>query len=315
MQFKPDTPGPATAAPAAPLPALHIDRFALGMAASVGSMFMLNTMNMFAKLLSDKHQPVEVAFYRNAIAVMPFLALIYMFGRRDLLKINGKPYALLARSVIGTLSLVATFKAFNYLPMADAQSLLFTSSFFIPVLGYFFLKEPVGPYRWAAVAAGFVGMLIIVRPTGAVSLTGVSLAVTAAFLQAMLGTLLRHLGRTERPETVAFYFLLIGTVLMALGMPFVATVPTWSEAPYFLGAGVSGALAQLLLSVAYKYAPAALVVVFSYTGIVWATAYGWFIWGDWPGTALWIGASVIITSSLLIVWREHRAARRAHRGG
>ncbi len=110
--------------------------------------------------------------------------------------------------------------------------------------------------RWTAVAVGFLGMLIIVRPAGAVNLTGVSLALTAALMHASPGTLLRILARTERPETVTFYFLAIGAGVTALAMPFVATVPAWHEVPYFFGAGISGSFAQIFLS--YKYAPVAL---------------------------------------------------------
>ena len=158
---------------------------------------------------------------------------------------------------------------------------------------------------------GFLGMLVIVRPSGTVNMTGVSLAVSAALMHSGLGTLLRVLGRTERPETITFYFLAIGAAMTGLAMPFVATTPSWSEVPLFIGAGISGAFAQIFLSVAYKYAPMALVTIFNYTGIVWATAYGWFIWGDWPGEPVWIGASIIIASSLFIVWRENRLAKLA----
>ncbi len=279
------------------------------MAASAASFFMLNTMNVFAKLLSPFHSAIEVAFYRNLIAAIPFAIWFFLLGRRDLLKIHSRVDTIIARSLIGTISIVATFRAFNYLPMADAQALFFTSSLFVPIMGYLFLKERVGPYRLSAVAIGFLGILVIVRPSGNVNMTGVSLAVSAALLHAGLGTLLRVLGRTERPETVTFYFLAIGAALTGLAMPFVATIPAWHEIPLFLGAGISGAFAQILLSAAYKYAPMALVTIFNYTGIIWATAYGWFIWGDWPGPPVWIGAGIIIASSLFIVWRENRLAK------
>ncbi len=310
MQLRQDKADPVVIAAPQMLP-VHKDRVALGMAASAASFFMLNTMNVFAKLLSPYHSAIEVAFYRNLIAALPFAVWFFLLGRRDLLKINSRADTIIVRSLIGTISLIATFRAFNYLPMADAQALFFTSSLFVPIMGYLFLKEKVGPYRWSAVLVGFLGMLVIVRPSGTVNMTGVSLAVSAALMHSGLGTLLRVLGRTERPETVTFYFLAIGAAMTGLAMPFVATTPSWSEVPLFIGAGISGAFAQIFLSVAYKYAPMALVTIFNYTGIVWATAYGWFIWGDWPGEPVWIGASIIIASSLFIVWRENRLAKLA----
>jgi drug/metabolite transporter (DMT)-like permease len=310
MQLRQDKADPVVIAAPQTLP-VHKDRVALGMAASAASFFMLNTMNVFAKLLSPYHSAIEVAFYRNLIAALPFAVWFFLLGRRDLLKINSRADTIIVRSLIGTISLIATFRAFNYLPMADAQALFFTSSLFVPIMGYLFLKEKVGPYRWSAVLVGFLGMLVIVRPSGTVNMTGVSLAVSAALMHSGLGTLLRVLGRTERPETITFYFLAIGAAMTGLAMPFVATTPSWSEVPLFIGAGISGAFAQIFLSVAYKYAPMALVTIFNYTGIVWATAYGWFIWGDWPGEPVWIGASIIIASSLFIVWRENRLAKLA----
>ncbi len=310
MQFKLDTAAQAETK-ASPKPPVHRDRVVYGMAASAASFFMLNTMNVFAKLLSTHHYAIEVAFYRNFIAVIPFGIYIFLFGRRDLLKIHSRFDAIVLRSLVGTISLIATFKAFNALPMADAQALFFTSSLFVPILGYFLLKEKVGPYRLSAVLIGFLGMLVMVRPSGAVNLAGAGFAISAALMHAGLGTLLRVLGRTERPETVTFYFLLLGTAMTSLAMPFVATVPTWSDVPLLIGAGLAGGCAQMLLSVAYKYAPVALVTIFNYTGIIWATGYGWFIWGDWPGPPVWIGAGVIIASSMFIIWRENRLARRA----
>lgn len=311
MQFKPDKAEVGEAFAAPQMPPVHKDRIALGMAASAASFFMLNTMNVFAKLLSPYHSAIEVAFYRNLIAALPFAVWFFLLGRRDLLKVHSRVDTIVFRSLIGTVSLIATFRAFNYLPMADAQALFFTSSLFVPIMGYLFLKEKVGPYRWSAVLVGFLGMLIIVRPSGTVNMTGVSLALSAALMHSGLGTLLRVLGRTERPETVTFYFLTIGAAMTGLAMPFVATTPSWSEVPLLIGAGISGAFAQIFLSAAYKYAPMALVTIFNYTGIIWATAYGWFIWKDWPGPPVWIGAGIIIASSIFIIWRENRLAQRA----
>ena len=290
-------------------PVLHRDRVVLGMAAATASFFFLNTMNVFAKLLSGTHSVIEVAFYRNVIAVLPFAAWIFLFGHRDLLKIYSRGDAIVLRSVIGTMSLIATFRAFNALPMADAQALFFTSSLFLPVMGWLILKEHVGAHRWSAVLIGFLGILVIMRPGGDVNLRGIGFAVSAAFLNGSLGILLRIIGRTERPETTSFYFLSIGAGVTGLAMPFVGTIPEWREIPFFIGAGLSGALAQFCMSAAFKYAPVSLITIFNYTGIIWATGYGWLIWGDWPAPPVWIGAGIIVASSLFIVWREARMAK------
>lgn len=291
-----------------PAPTEH-DRTIFGMVCAIGAFFLFSVMNVFAKLLSEHHHVVEVAFYRNLISLMPMLFLIYAMGRKDILKIKSSPYKIIARSVIGTISLVATFGAFSLLPMADATSFLFTASLLIPALGFFFLKEKVGRYRWGAILVGFMGVLYMLQPTGDVNMTGAAVALSAAAMHAGLQVLLRSLGKTESPETVTFYFVFIGMFVALIPMPLIFTMPTWHEVPLIIGLGLTGVLAQFLLSNAYKYAEAAVVTVFNYSGIIWATLFGWAIWNEWPTSTILTGAIVVIASNVFIVYREHKLAR------
>jgi drug/metabolite transporter (DMT)-like permease len=279
------------------------------MLAAMGAFFMFTVMNVFAKLLSDNHSIIEIAFYRNLIACMPFLFLVFVLGKRDILVIRSKPSLVGLRALLGSVSLITTFWAFSLMPMAETTVLLFTSSLFIPMLGVFFLGEKVGRYRWSAVVVGFLGVVVMAGPTGQLSALGVTVAMVAAAMHATLQIVLRYLGRFERPETITFYFVVIGTVITALPLPFVAVTPTLAEIPLLFGVGLSGALAQLLLSTAFRHAPAAIVTVFNYSGIVWATLFGWLIWNDWPLPEVLIGAGIVIASNALIVWRESRVGR------
>ena len=282
------------------------DNVVLGMTAGVGAYFMFSIMVMLAKLLSANHSVIEIAFYRNLIGSMPFLFVVFALGRRDILTLNTKPGLVAGRAVLGAISLVVTFYAYSLMPLADTTALLFTASLFIPILAVIFLKESVGPYRWSAVIVGFMGVIVMARPTGDVYLLGISIALCAALLHATLQIILRYLGRYESPETISFYFFAVGTILTGTAMPFVANTPTVSEIPLLLGVGLSGAAAQWLLSVAYGNAPAAVVTVFNYTSIVWATLFGWMIWNEWPMPAVMAGAAIVIASNILIVWRESR---------
>ncbi len=276
------------------------------MAAGAGAHFMFSIMVMLAKILSTNHSVIEIAFYRNLIGSLPFLFVVFALGRREILTLNTKPSLVAVRAVLGSVSLVVTFFAFSLMPLADTTALLFTSSLFIPVLGVIVLKESVGPYRWAAVAVGFAGVIIMARPTGDIYVLGIAVAMCAALLHATLQIMLRYLGRYESPETISFYFFAIGAIITAAAMPFVAVTPTVKEIPLLLGVGLSGAAAQWMLSVAYRNAPAAVVTVFNYTSIVWATLFGWMIWNEWPLPAVIAGATIVIASNLLIVWRESR---------
>ena len=167
------------------------------MAAALGAFFMFTVMNLFAKLLSVNHSVIEIAFYRNLIASVPFLVAVFAFGRRDILVVGSKPVLVGTRAAIGALSLVTTFAAFSLMPMADTTVLLFTSTLFVPVLGVFFLRESVGPYRWAAVVIGFVGVVIMAHPSGQVYALGIAVALCAALLHAVLQIIWREsrLGR------------------------------------------------------------------------------------------------------------------------
>lgn len=290
-------------------PAKHQERVVYGMVAAMGAFFMFTVMNMFAKMLSDNHSVIEIAFYRNLIASIPFLIMVFVFGKREILIIRSKPMWIGLRAAFGALSLMTTFAAFSLMPLADTTALLFTSSLFIPVLGVLILKEHVGPYRWAAVVIGFVGVIIMSLPSGDVYIFGIAVALTAAFMHACLQIILRYLGKFESPETVSFYFFIVGTIITAIPLPFIAVRPELNEVPLLLGVGLSGAAAQWLLSTAFRNAQAAIVTVFNYSSIVWATLLGWMIWNEWPMPTVMIGAAIVIGSNFLMIWREARLGR------
>lgn len=281
-----------------------------GMWAGAGAIFMFMLMNMIAKHLSASHSILEIVFFRNLIACVPFLIAGFAFGRREIFVIQSKRLMVVTRAVLGTVTLTMTFAAYSLMPMAETTVLLFTASLFIPVLGVLLLHERVGPYRWTAVLTGFVGVSIMVQPTGEVAMLGVIVALCAALLQATMSILLRHLGGHERPETTTFYFFIIGTFVSGLAMPFVATGLTLAEIPFFIAIGLAGAAAQWLYSTALKYTPAALVAVINYSSIVWAILFGWLVWNDWPLPIVFAGTAIVISSNLLIVWRE-RSLRRS----
>jgi len=94
-----------------------------------------------------------------------------------------------------------------------------------------------------------------------------------------------------------------------VAMPFVAVTPTTDEIPLLLGVGLSGSAAQWLLSTALKNAPATIVSVFNYSGIIWATLFGWMIWNEFPLPTVMAGAAVVIASNILMIWRESRLGR------
>jgi len=288
----------------------HKDHLVKGMFFAVLAFFFLSVMNGIAKYMSDTHHIIEIAFYRNLVAMLPFLFIIFVLKKKDIVKIKARPIGVIARAVIGCINLVVTFAAFAAMPMADTTAFLFTASLFAPVLGIIFLSEKVGIYRWSAILIGFVGVLIMLNPSnGITNIQGIMLAMCSAFTIAVLQTILRHIGKTESAETIVFYFVTIGTVICAFAMPWVAKMPTMTDIWLFIAVGLSGLLAQYFLSLAFSRAPVSVVTVFNYSGIIWATMFGWFVWQDWSAMAIWIGGAIVIASNVFMVWRENKKGK------
>lgn len=288
----------------------HKDNVPLGILAAIAAFFSFSVMITLAKILSEQHSVIEIAFYRNLVACLPFLVTIFFFQRRDILRLQSKPRIVGLRALFGVVSLSLTFYAYSLMPMADATALRFTSSLIVPLLGILMLGEHVGAFRWSAVVLGFIGVLIMLQPGGGAHYFGAIVALTAAALQAVMQIMLRFLRGYERPETIAFYFVLIGTIVTAIPLPFIFVMPTSDELPLIIGLGLAGALAQWMLTLAYSLAPVAIVAVLNYTSILWATLFGWFVFADWPADVVFAGAAVVILSNAFVVWRESRLAAR-----
>lgn len=292
-------------------PPPHQDNPVLGMSCALAAHFMLSLMMVFAKLLSDTLTVVEISFYRNLLSILPFLVYGLMLGHREIFVIRSSRTLLITRAVIGTFSLMVTFGAFALLPMADATVLLFSSTLIMPVLSFLFLKELIGHIRWIAIAAGMIGIIIMAQPSGHnINPLGVACALTAACMHAVLGVILRKLGKTESPLTITFYFVTIGCALSALAMPFIAKMPTQLDWLLILGLGMTGVMGQFFLSTAFKYIPASLATIFTYTGIIWSTLFGWALFNDWPAPPIWIGGAIVIASNLSIFAHERYKASR-----
>ena len=283
---------------------IHKDNIFKGIALAISAFFLFAIMSAAAKILSETHHVAEIAFYRNAIFFVPFLLYVLWQKNPDILKTK-KPKAVAFRAIIGAFSLIITYGAFAYLPMADTTVLLFTSTLLTPVLVHFFLKEHIGIYRWSAIFIGLCGVVVMAGPTGDINQLGLVLALTAATLHAMMFNTLRYL-KTESSITVTFYFILAGFLIPGiLFMPFVAApIQSINEALLFILIGASGGIAQILLASAHRFAPASTIAPFNYTGLIWATLFDITIWAKLPGWPVIVGGAIIIASNLFIIYRE-----------
>ena len=280
------------------------DNFSVAISCCLAAHFMFAIMGTCAKYMSETHHVAEIAFYRNLLVLIPFLIFMIIPKNRHLLKTD-KPKLIAIRAVIGSISLIITFAALSHLPMSYATVLFFASSILTPALAFFFLKEKVGIHRWSAVLIGMCGVIVIAQPSGTISIIGLCLAIAAAILHSTMYTILRGL-KSESPMTITFYFIIAGTIIPGLFMPWVAKSILIEELWIFLLIGLSGGIAQIFLSNAYKYAPASLVTPFSYTALLWTVLIDLYIWQyTLEFLPLFIGASLIIFAQFYIIYREY----------
>lgn len=252
---------------------------------------------------------VEILFFRQALGI-PLVAVVIALGP-GLATIRTQRFAAhLTRSIVGLTSMSCLFAAVMLLPLAESTTLAFTVPIFATVLGALVLKEPTGWHRWGAVLAGFFGVLIVAHPgSGHFPLWGAVAGIAAAFLTAIVSILLRQIGRTEHPFATVFWFATLSTVVLAVA--FALDRPTLAVGawPWLLAIGVLGNAGQLALTASLKHGPVSIVVPMDYSSLIWATLYGWLLFGVLPAAATWIGAPLIVASGLYIVYRERRQRR------
>jgi drug/metabolite transporter (DMT)-like permease len=254
---------------------------------------------------------VETLFYRQCGSALA--ATAYVAAGPGFASLHSKRvWAHVGRMALGVAAMAANFVAFILLPLAEATTIGLSVPILTVVLAALVLGEPTGKWRWGAVAAGFVGVMIIVQPgSGGVPLLGASVALAAALLTASVTIVIRKLGATERAATTVFWFATSSLVPLGLAMLHFGGAHDGRTWLLLAGIAVAGGLAQLTLTGALRLAPVAMVMPMDYTSLLWAVLFGEWIFGELPSPWIWIGAPIIIASGLVIVWREHHLHRRA----
>lgn len=274
----------------------------------------MSSLYMLVKLVHEMGVSLpEIMFWRQAGALPLLLIWLLASGQMWQLRTTRmKSHAV--RSAMGMAGMLANFGATILLPLAVATILGFTTPLFAVLLSALVLKEHIGPWRWLAVALGFVGVLVIARP-GAMTIAplGALVGLASGLMVAIVSIQLRDMGRTETPLSVVFYFSVFGTVLMLPVLPFFYMPHTPFQWMVILGMGAVGTLAQVLLTAALRYGPVSSVVVMDYSALIWTTFYGWLVFRQLPPDSTWWGAPLVVAAGLVITWREHVRHREAAR--
>ncbi|CAO3430180.1 DMT family transporter [Azospirillum doebereinerae] len=275
----------------------------------LAAILLFAVMDTLIKFLSAGHPVTQLMFVRSLVALLLVGGFVLARGGVAPLRTR-RPWGHVWRAFAGLVSMGCFFYAFKHLPLADVYVLSFAGPLFITALSAPLLGESVGWRRWAAVLFGFGGVVVMAQPSSGMPLVPVLAGLCAALFYALAALAVRGLSRTETSASIVVYLLLTTTAVSgALAVP-VWVPPSAMELGLMATVGALGAGAQVLLTQAFRRAPPSVVAPFEYSGMVWASLFGWMVFGDLPTVPVMVGAMVIIGSGLYILHRETLASRR-----
>jgi drug/metabolite transporter (DMT)-like permease len=219
-----------------------------------------------------------------------------------------RPGLQIFRSLVAVVEGAMFVLAFRYLPLADTHAVAATSPLIVIALGVLFLGERAGLARWLAVAAGFVGVLLIVRPGFRALDWPLLLPLAGAVLWAGYQVLTRLSARTDPPDTALLWSAIVAFIATSFVGPFDWKWPTHTAWAMMIAVALIGAVAHYALIKALDYAEASAVQPYSYTLLVWAAVMGWLAFGDVPDGWTITGAAVVVASGLY-TWHHDRISR------
>ena len=274
---------------------------------AVASTAIFATMHALVRHVSGTLHPFEIAFFRSIFGLAAVAPLMWRVGPSVFVSRN--PRLLAVRGLVGGLSLMTWFYGLSIVPIATATALSFTSVIFASIGAAVFLKERMRLRRWTAVVLGFVGVLVIVRPGLTVFDPGSLVIVLAAILWGVGIVLVKTIARTDETVTIVAWSALWLIVATAIPAWLVWITPTWTQLAWLIVIGVLGTVGTFAWTQALKTADASLVIPTDFTRLVWAGAIGFAAFGEIPDRWMWVGAALIIGSTLYIGLRESKLAR------
>ena len=273
----------------------------------LGSTLLFGLMTIAIKLAAQSLHTFEIVFFRNFFGLMATLPLLLRHGP-ELLRTTQLPRYVF-RCTIGIVSMMSGFWAIGHLPLAQAVALSYSTPIFVTIAAVFFLREQVRARRWAAVALGFVGVVIIVRP-GSDSFTAVSLvALAAAVLSGIVSIQIKQLSKVEPADRIVFY-----TTLLWVPMSLLPALTVW-EWPrgivwvWVIAAGFLGTGGHMLWTRALKLGDVSALTPITFMQLPLVAIAGWLLFREPLDGWTAIGAGVIFAANAYIAHREARLAR------
>ena len=290
-----------------------------GIALFIGASLSFACMDTLAKYLARDGVPVlQITWARYFFSIFCLALLIPRLrdGRRVW---SQRPGLQLGRSALLLAVTLMFFTVFSMLPLVEAVSIGFTTPLMVTALAGLWLHEKVDAARWAAVFAGFLGVLVVIRPLDDVVADWPSLLMLlTAFLNALYHLSTRAIAGIDPPETTILYTNVVGAVVLSVAVPFIwvsVTGIVWVE---FAALGFFAFMGHYLLIWAYSSAPASTLAPYTYMIVIWVGFLGYGVFGDLPDRWTVIGSLIVIAAGLYVFRREtqlRRAARAAPQSG
>lgn len=286
-----------------------------------------SAVDVLVKFLSSDYPHYQITFLRTVVAFAILVCVIAPLTGAGLKMRTTRLGAHLARGTCVVFANLCFFLALAAMPLAEAVAIFFVSPFLIALFSIFFLGETVGPRRWAAIAVGLLGVLVVLRPGTDAFQVAALLPIAAAAGYGMLHIITRRIGGTESAATLTFYTMVVMTTVagaagLAFGdgrfdrfehpsLSFLFRAWVWPE-PFDLflivALGVAIAAAGFAISEAYRKSEAAFIAPFEYVALPISVFLGIAVFDEWPDVWAILGICLILVSGLVLVWREAVAA-------
>ena len=277
----------------------------------LATMFWFVTLDSTAKYLMQTYPVVQVVWARFFFHLIFVLILM---GPKLTRQIKSQSLANQGlRSIFMFTTTVLFFIGISFLPLTTASTIMFMSPVILTMLSIPLLGEKVGVRRWIGIAFGFAGALVVIRPGSESLQLSMLIVLAAACTNALYQVFTRKLGTRDDPMTSLFYTGILGALVTTLVAPFYWQPVATFDWLLFIFAGLAGSIGHLCLIRAFRSAPASVVAPFSYSSLLWATAFGFVLFGNLPDIWTLSGAALIIGSGLYIFHREQALKRRKNK--
>ena len=295
--IKEETPPPKSNLPSSPNNLFGIVLMMLGM-------LLMACMDTAVKWLVEADvSPAQVLAMRSWIIVPVILLFLFARGQLKLLK-TARPFAHGLRGGLGIFAPLPFFAALQYLPLADATVVFFSSSFILTAISAIVLKERVGIHRWSAVVIGFGGVVIAMNPAGDSDYWAYLLVLCAALAYAGIQISGKQLMKQDSVISLVFSFnLMIGLASSAI-LPWVWVSVSWSVLGVVFLMALLAVCGHIALTAAFGKAQVSAISPFEYTSLIWIVLLGYLLFQDIPSQQVWLGAVVVISCGLYMIYRE-----------